>query len=145
VTPNFEKLYRGAARFVDRCAPAGEAIFVAPDIPILYFLTGRANPTPYDLIIPGNVDGNAIVARLEADGTRCVVYNPRMYPEFPPFEELFPELDRYLRANFRRAEIIAGEGSEWYGLVREEAPFPDESPRSDGRTPVLGSPAGRVP
>lgn len=121
VTPNFEKLYHGALRFIDGCAPPGAAIFVAPDLPILYFLADRVNPTPYDLTIPGNVDEDVIVDRLEADRTHCVVYNPRMYPEFPPFAELFPRLERYLQTRYDRAEVIAGEGSEWHGLVRKEA------------------------
>jgi hypothetical protein len=122
VTPNFEKLYHGALRFIDGCAPPGAAIFVAPDLPILYFLADRVNPTPYDLTIPGNVDEDVIVDRLEADGTRCVVYNPRMYPEFPPFAELFPGLDHYLETHYEPAQVIRGEGGEWLGLVRKEAP-----------------------
>jgi hypothetical protein len=125
VTPSFEKLYHGALQFIADCAPPGASIFVAPDLPILYFLADRTNPTPYDLTIPGNVDEDVIVSRLEADQTRCVVYNPRMYPEFPPFASLFPRLDRYLRTRFDQAVLIAGEGSEWHGLIRKDSPPPE--------------------
>jgi hypothetical protein len=68
------------------------------------------------------VDGRLIVERLEASQTRCVVFNPRMYPEFPPFGDLFPELARYLGRAYRRTEIIGGGGAEWHGLVRSGTP-----------------------
>jgi hypothetical protein len=112
-------LLREATAFIEGCAAPDEPIFVAPDMPLLYFLTGRPNPTPFDLTIPGNVSGPAIVERLEATGTRCVVYNPKMYLQFAPFEELFPELARHLDANYRRAAVFSGQGMEWHGLVRQ--------------------------
>ena len=87
-------------------------------------MTGHRNPTAYDLTIPGNVDGPGIARSLERNRTRCVVYNPRMYPEFPPFETLFPNLDRYLKEQYRRATVISGTNGEWYGLIRREAPLP---------------------
>ena len=114
-------LLRDAHAFIEDCAGPDEAIFVAPDIPILYVLSRRPNPTPHDLIIPGDVDAALIIESLEADRTRCVVYNPRMYPEFPPFETLFPELARYLGANYTRSRQIRGEATVWLGLVREQA------------------------
>ncbi len=124
VTPNHAALYRGAADFIEACAGPDDPIFAAPDIPIVYFLTGRRNPTPYELTIPGNVDERVIIERLDLSQTQCIVYNPRMYPEFPPFEALFPDLSRHLRTNYRRTEIITGVGSEWHALVRKAAPKP---------------------
>jgi len=120
VTPGTAALYRGALRFLDDCAESEEPIFVAPDIPIVYFLSRRPNPTPYDLVIPGNVDGAAIIEALDRSRVRCVVYNPRMYPEFPPFPELFPALARHLQDHYRVAEVIPGVGSRWLGLVRRD-------------------------
>jgi 4-amino-4-deoxy-L-arabinose transferase-like glycosyltransferase len=112
------ELLRGATEFVETCSDASDPIFVAPDIPLVYFLSGRSNPSPYDLLIPGNMDSELIIRRLEAEQTRCLVYNPRMYPEFPPFEELFPELSRYIHTKYRLSEIIQGGSNEWHGLVR---------------------------
>ena len=70
--------------------------------------------------IPGNVDGARIVAALHAAGVRCVVMNPRMYPEFPPFKQLFPGLARTLEREFRGERVIRGGETEWIGLVRRE-------------------------
>jgi hypothetical protein len=124
VTPNTAALYRGATDFIESCAGRDEAIFVAPDIPIVYFLTARRNPTPYELTIPGNVNGRVIIERLNRSRTRCIVYNPKMYPEFPPFAELFPALAHYLRDTYRPAAVISGVDNQWQGLVRRDAPKP---------------------
>jgi hypothetical protein len=121
VSERLHGLFGGAQRFVDECTrSADEPIFVAPDMPAVYFLTDHENPTPYDLTIPGNVDGDLIVRRLEERGVRCIVYNPQMYPEFPPFTRLFPRLARYLQTRFRGEEVLRGGESEWIGLVRAE-------------------------
>jgi hypothetical protein len=124
VTAGQAELYRNAVAFVDRCAAADEAIFVAPYMPVVYFLTGRSNVSRYDLAIPGNVDGRRIVASLESAQTRCIVYNPVMYPEFAPFGRLFPKLSRYIELNYRTAEKIRGGGESWLGLVRKDASGP---------------------
>jgi hypothetical protein len=123
VAPEQRALLRAATRFLEDCARPGEPIFAAPDLPILYFLAARPNPTRFDLMIPGNVSGGEIVAVLEQSGTRCVVYNPRMYLQFRPFAALFPEVDAHLETSFRRAALLSAGETEWHGLVRrEEAP-----------------------
>jgi len=118
LSPLQQEQLAGAVAFVQRCARPGERIFVAPEIPVVYFLTGRESPTKYDLTIPGDVDGPAIVAALERQGIRCVVFNPRMYPEFPDFEELFPRLAAYLQAGFRVESRFSKDEGSWLGLVR---------------------------
>ncbi|MEN8185329.1 MAG: hypothetical protein ABFS46_22650, partial [Myxococcota bacterium] len=117
-------LWRRARTFVEGCSEPGGFIFAAPLIPLLYFVSERRNPTPYDLLIPGRVDGPAIVERLEASGTRCVVLDTETYPEYPPFAQLFPEVDRYLGQAFEPQLRIRGERGSWLGLVRREAPRP---------------------
>lgn len=112
-------LLGGAARFLKTCAPSGEPVFVAPDMPLVYFLAGRRNPTPYDLIIPGAIDGALIVQRLTDTQTRCIVYNPKMYLQFASFDELFPEVAAHLASDYRRETAIVGESTSWWGLVRE--------------------------
>jgi hypothetical protein len=120
VDPGQRALLRGATRFLERCARPDEPVFAAPDLPVLYFLADRPNPTRFDLVIPGNVSGAAIVESLERSATRCVVYNPRMYLQFRPFPELFPEVAAHLESAFRRAAEIRGGDAVWYGLVRGE-------------------------
>ncbi len=113
-------LFHGAHEFVEGCSDVNDAIFVAPDMPAVYFLSARANPSPYDLTIPGNVDGQLIARRLEESDTRCIVFSPQMYPEFPPFTQLFPHLSRYIATHYRREKVIRGGDTEWWGLVRRE-------------------------
>ncbi|MBW2231208.1 MAG: glycosyltransferase family 39 protein [Deltaproteobacteria bacterium] len=111
-------LLGGAVRFVNRCAQEDEPILALPDIPIVYFLTNRPNASPYDLTIPGNVDGALIAQRIDEVPIRCIVMNPQMYPEFPAFKLLFPVLARHIELNFVRDEMIVGGRSHWVGLVR---------------------------
>src|SRR5262245_6951385 len=120
VAPEQRASLREATGFLERCAAPGEPVFAVPDLPLLYFLTGRPNPTPYDLVIPGNVSGDAIVAALERSSTRCVVYNPRMYLQFRPFAELFPEVALHLERAYRPVAELGGPGTGWIGLVRAE-------------------------
>jgi len=117
VAPEQAALYRAASEFVETCAAPEEPIFVAPTHPLLYFVTDRRNPTRYDLTIPGDVDGELIVRDLEASGTRCVVYDPEMYPEFPPFDELFPRVYQFFETDFQRVPI-PGPTRSWDGLTR---------------------------
>lgn len=119
VDPRQRSLLRGATRFLERCARPGEPVFAAPDLAVLYFLAARPNPTRFDLVIPGNVSGTEIVASLERSRTRCVVYNPRMYPQFRAFTELFPEVADHLERAFRRSARFGDGDSVWYGLERE--------------------------
>lgn len=121
VAPAQRAVLRDATRFLEACARPGEPVFAAPDIPVVYFLASRANATRYDLLIPGNVSGPAIVAELERRGVRCAVYNPRMYAQFLPFAELFPEVALHLETRFRRAAELGSGDAAWWGLVRTDA------------------------
>jgi hypothetical protein len=121
-------LYRGAIDFVEGCAAPDEPILALPDIPIVWFLTDRPNPSPYDLAIPGNVDGGVIVRRMRAAGVRCAVLNTQTYPEFPPFKQLFPGVVRALERGFRTERVIDAGGTRWLGLVAVDARPPDPEP-----------------
>jgi hypothetical protein len=131
------QLFRGAVDFIDGCADPGEPILVLPDIPAVYFLANRPNPSPHDLAIPGRVDGNLIARRADEEGVRCAVFNPRIYPEFPPFKRLFPGLARYLEKRFGVAEIIRGGDTEWLGMIRRgrEAPGKQPAPEAGASRP----------
>jgi len=118
VSKRLAGLFLGSLRFIESCSRGDDPIFVAPDVPAVYFLADRQSPSPYDLVIPGNVDGALIARRLEEMHTRCVVFNPHMYPQFPPFARLFPRLARYLESHYHRTEEIRGGRDVWWGLVR---------------------------
>jgi hypothetical protein len=119
VSPDDAALLEGAVGYLERCAAPGEPIFVAPDLPLVYFLTDRPNPTPYEMHIPGDVDSDLLIERLEASRTRCALYNPKMYVHFEPLEKVFPAIPAYLAAEFETAEKIHAGGREWLGLVRK--------------------------
>lgn len=114
-------LLDGAVGFLERCAAPGEPIFVAPDLPLVYFLTDRPNPTPYEMTIPGDVDSDLLIERLEQSHTRCVLYNPKMYVHFDPLEKVFPKIAAYIQGRFQLFATIRANGREWYGLVRRPA------------------------
>jgi hypothetical protein len=118
VSPDQKDQFRQAVEFVENCSGPGDPIFVAPDMPVIYFLTDRLNPTPFDLTIPGNVDGELIRDRLVSESVRCIVFNPRMYPEFPAFEVLFPRLHLHLERHYKRTHRISG---GWFGLTPKKA------------------------
>jgi hypothetical protein len=116
VSPRERSLLRGAAEFVRQRTAPGDPIFVAPDMPVVYFVTNRRNPTPYDLVIPGNISEDVILDRLREARPACAVYNPKMYLEFPAFEILFPRVEEYLRREYQVDETISGDGTIWEGL-----------------------------
>jgi hypothetical protein len=73
-------------------------------------------------VIPGAIDEASIVERLRAGPTRCVVYNPRMYLQLPPFGELFPAVAEQVAGAYRSTVVIPGAGGVWQGLVlRDES------------------------
>ena len=114
-----DKLMFGEAlAFLRECARNDETVFVAPDMPILYVASGKKNPTPYDLIIPGDVRDDVIVQSIEAAGTRCVVYAGMMYPQFQPFPVLFPNTYGLLRQSFEEKGSVEYEKIRWEFLVR---------------------------
>jgi hypothetical protein len=113
-------LYRAAQDFLTTCARDGDPVFVAPDMPLLYVTSGRANPTPYDLIIPGDVRESVILERLRTSGVACVVLNPSMYVQFAPFEKLFPGLADYLATRFDVVRTHKVQGAEWRFLRKPE-------------------------
>jgi hypothetical protein len=123
VTPGQAKLHAEAVRFIEECARPGEPIFTLPILPILYLASERPNPVKWDLLIPGAIDEETIVASLEDNRVRCVVRQRDMNPEFPPLSKLYPTLDGYVTHNYGKGRPLSGGGQVWYGLART-TPFP---------------------
>jgi len=89
-----------------RTAP-GEPILVLPWYPVLYFLADRPNPTRFDWLFPGYLDGEAgeraLIEEIDSSRVRVVVYSPaaidgRAERSLAGFA---PALDRYLRREFK--------------------------------------------
>jgi hypothetical protein len=105
------------------------------DIPILYLLTGRANPAP---TISSSRAASTERDRRASSGQDplCRVQPAHVSSSRP--SRLFPKLDRYLRANFRQAEIA---GEEANGTAGSRGPVS----RGEALHGVVQSRAGRVP
>jgi hypothetical protein len=112
--------HRAATAFLRDCARDSEPIFTAPLLPQLYVFAGRRNATPYDLVIPSAFDDAAVIRALDASRPPCVMYAPVTIPGMPRLRRAFPAVARYLKRHYRRALVLPGEGSTWYGLVRRD-------------------------
>jgi hypothetical protein len=118
IAPRDAQLYRAADDFLRRCAPEGEPVFVAPYMPVLYVTSGRANATPYDLLISIDVQETVVIEKMQSAGVNCVVFNPQMYVQFPPFERTFPKLADYLSTEFAEVGKVTAGDAEWKFLRR---------------------------
>jgi len=98
---------------------------VATDMPILYLASGRRNPTPYDLVIPGDIREDVLLEAVEAAGVDCIVFSPKMYAQFAPFEELFPRVAAYLSEQFVTVGTTTIQQNGWQFLRRRGAGGPE--------------------
>jgi hypothetical protein len=90
-------------------------------MPILYVTSGRANATPYDLLISIDVQEAVVIERMQSAGVACVVFNPHMYVQFPPFERTFPKLAAYLAGEFAEVGSVTAGDAKWSFLRRRSA------------------------
>jgi 4-amino-4-deoxy-L-arabinose transferase-like glycosyltransferase len=119
VAPRDAKLYQASDAFLRECAPEGTPVFVAPYMPLLYVTSGRANATPYDLLISTDVQETVVIDKMQSGGVDCVVYNPQMYVQFAPFAETFPKLSAYLANEFAEVGKVSSGDAEWKFLRRK--------------------------
>jgi 4-amino-4-deoxy-L-arabinose transferase-like glycosyltransferase len=88
-----------------------QSLFVYPYKPLLYFLTQAENPTRYSYLAPGMMtgeDAGIALAELEAHPPEWVLYldlNPaefeRVFPSGQGFDAHFPQLESWIKANYR--------------------------------------------
>lgn len=123
VSEHTASLLTEAVEYIDDCAKPGDAIVALPDIPVVWFLVDRPNVSRFDLAIPGAVDGEEIVLGMKSSTVRCVVMNPHMYPEFPPFKLLYPNVAAHLEAEFGVARVLSSSDPHWFGMVRRGSRF----------------------
>ena len=127
VAPRDAQLYRAADQFLRECAPDGEPVFVAPYMPMLYVTSGRANATPYDLLISIDAKETVVIERMQSAGVNCVVFNPQMYVQFAPFDQTFPKLAAYLGDEFAEVGKVTAGDAEWKFLRRRSMTPPERA------------------
>lgn len=118
VSPDNASVLRDSVAFLESCASPGEPVYVAPDIPGVLFLTDRPNRTPYDILIPGDIDESRLIADLDAVGVNCIVYNPRMYIHFRELSIHFPMFTHFVETAFEPVAQLGSGKIRWQGLRR---------------------------
>lgn len=105
--------------------PPGEPVFVGPASPMYYFLAARRNPTRYPLILPGAMDEEEVIRDL---GTvRWGLLQDGAFEDFT-FENVAPEVWRYLRGNFRMVDGAGDRTPLPPYLVERGDPYPPPEP-----------------
>jgi 4-amino-4-deoxy-L-arabinose transferase-like glycosyltransferase len=119
VTPAEAPLYRAALAAIDSRTKPGEAILVAPQLSVLYTLSGRRDPLPQLSLLPGALpDAQAerqAIVRLERARVRVVVLDRHQLTEYghTAFGGSFDRvLAAWVRSNFDHvATLEPGNGS----------------------------------
>lgn len=115
-------------KFATQRIRPGDSLFVYPYLPIVYFLTGARNPTPYSFLQPGmmgdQLDSKA-VGSLREHPPKWVFYF-----KIPPvtFHGIWPgakprslaenAVDRYIRAHYRPVVVLRHPVTEFYLMER---------------------------
>lgn len=101
----------------------GEPIFVTPYEPLIYFLTGRSNPTRFDVLLPGPTATpeiqREVIEILERGSVRLVLVDDRAWDgrEDRRFLRYAPRFARYLETRFERHRTIGT-----WGVYLRKAP-----------------------
>jgi MFS family permease len=105
--------------FVRTRTEPGEPVFVAPYAPIVYFLSERPNPTPYDLLLPGHATAEVqkdIIDRLERSDLRVVVVDDVRWDGDP--ERRFLNYARVFTDYLNRNFVLERRIGKWALYVR---------------------------
>jgi hypothetical protein len=88
-----------------------QSLFVYPYKPLLYFLTQAENPTRYSYLAPGMMttqDASLALSELQARPPEWVLYMDldaaefqRVFPAGKGFDAHYPQLERWIQANYR--------------------------------------------
>jgi 4-amino-4-deoxy-L-arabinose transferase-like glycosyltransferase len=88
-----------------------QSLFVYPYKPLFYFLTQAENPTRYSYLAPGmmsNDDARIVLSELEASPPEWVLYLDlnqaefeRVFPSGKGLSSHFPQLENWIKANYR--------------------------------------------
>lgn len=110
LTPEEKSLYTDVENIIRKYTSKNEHIFLLPDIPLFYFLTGRKNPTRWDVLRPSFIwnreEEKEAIELLEASKVKLVVI--REEDDIPPaerrFAESYPLIYDYIQGKFEQIE-----------------------------------------
>ena len=109
--------------YIDSHVPADRPLFVLPYEPGIYFLSGRDNPTRYDMVLPGNVNRDSeeeIVRVLESERVPYIVLIEQYHFDYLRFRKLWayaPRLYRYIYDHYRVPTDYVVEPTANVGIV----------------------------
>lgn len=106
----------------------GDSLFVYPYLPMVYFLTGGQNPTPYSFLQPGMMQTPEYEATLSALRTRpprWVFYFALplstyhgIWPAADPRALNLTPVDHFILSNYHPVGILQGTGTHFFLLER---------------------------
>jgi hypothetical protein len=106
----------------------GDSLFVYPYLPLVYFLTGAQNPTPYSFLQPGMMqasDYEAALSALRARPPQWVFYfglslatYHGIWPAADPRALNLTPVDHFILANYHPVGILQGAGTHFFLLER---------------------------
>lgn len=106
----------------------GDSLFVYPYLPMVYFLTGGQNPTPYLFLQPGMMqqpDYEAALSALRAQPPQWVFYFAfslatyhGIWPAADPRALNLTPVDHFILSNYHPVGILQGAGTNFFLLER---------------------------
>ncbi|NRA03016.1 MAG: glycosyltransferase family 39 protein [Myxococcales bacterium] len=108
--------------FLEKWARPGEPIFVARSEPLIYFATGRTNPTPYSGVVPGIREEQERTILEALRSVRFVVMSDIDQPVYTYYRKELPAVQKYLERYYRP---IGRQGGNWILLLSRG---PDRGP-----------------
>jgi hypothetical protein len=113
-------------KLVESWVSPGDTLFVYPYLPIVYFLTGAANPTPYSFLQPGMMqspDYDKALSALRAHPPRSVLYFSLplvtyhgIWPAADPRALNLTSVDHFILSNYHPVGILQGAGTHFFLL-----------------------------
>jgi len=104
----------------------GDSLFVYPYLPMVYFLTGGQNPTPYSFLQPGMMrtpDYDATLSALRAHPPQWVFYfgfslatYHSIWPAADPRALGLTPVDHFILSNYHPVGFLTGNGTHFFLL-----------------------------
>lgn len=106
----------------------GDSLFVYPYLPVVYFLTGGWNPTPYSFLQPGMMqapDYNVTTSALRAHPPQWIFYfglslatYHGIWPAADPRALNLTPVDHFILSNYHPMGFLQGAGTHFFLLER---------------------------